>query len=174
VALRWLVRAFPRGWRNRYGDQLTDLLHEIEKETGRVGVSDRLDVARAGLAERLVPVGRAQRRRWIVAACGVTAAVAVAGAAAGLGAVSSTSRPRVASTTTTARANAGDGSTRGTSRTGTIGTAPQHAAAQAAAAAAALAQQQAAQQAAAQAAAAAAQRAAAQAAADAEAQAAAG
>lgn len=53
---RWLARAFPRPWRDRYGTELVDLLDDMIAE-GQVSVRDRLDVVTAGVSERL-------RRLW--------------------------------------------------------------------------------------------------------------
>lgn len=80
---RWLVRAFPRSWRSRFGTGLTDLLDDMEKEAGRIPAADRLDVARAGLAERLDSVRRMRSQRLLVA-CGLALSVALAGTLAAL------------------------------------------------------------------------------------------
>lgn len=44
----WLVRLYPPAWRERYGDELGDLLADH-----RVGPRDVFDVARAALTERI-------------------------------------------------------------------------------------------------------------------------
>jgi hypothetical protein len=75
---RWLLRAFPRSWRARFGDQLGHLLHEMERESGKIRVGDQLDVARAGLTERLREIG--QHRRALLS-CGIAlSSAAVVGA----------------------------------------------------------------------------------------------
>jgi hypothetical protein len=45
----WLIRVYPAAWRRRYGDELDELLSEGSSWR------DLLDVAWAGLAERLSP-----------------------------------------------------------------------------------------------------------------------
>jgi hypothetical protein len=77
---RWLVRVFPRSWTSRFGEQLTGLLDDIEKETGRIPVADRLDVARAGLGERMASVGRVSGHRRALVSCGVVLSIVAAGA----------------------------------------------------------------------------------------------
>jgi hypothetical protein len=74
---RWLLRAFPRSWRARFGDQLGHLLDDMEQESGKIRAGDRLDVARAGLVERLRELGRHRR-----ALLGTGVALSVAAAAA--------------------------------------------------------------------------------------------
>ncbi len=74
---RWLVRAFPRSWRVRFGDQLGHLLDDIEEESGKIRAGDQLDVARAGLTERL---GELRRHRQAILGGGVALFVAVAAA----------------------------------------------------------------------------------------------
>lgn len=80
----------PTSWRNRFGAGLADLLDELEQEGGRIPVADRLDVARAGLAERLASVRHATRHPRVLVACGLALSVVVAGA---LAAVESDSPP---------------------------------------------------------------------------------
>jgi hypothetical protein len=74
---RWLLRAFPRSWRARFGDQLGRLLDDIEEESGKIRAGDQLDVARAGLAERFREFGR---HRQALLTCGVILSVAAAAA----------------------------------------------------------------------------------------------
>lgn len=70
---RWLLRAFPRSWRARFGVQLAHLLEDIEQESGKVRAADQLDVARAGLTERLRDLGRHRRA---LLSCGAALSVA--------------------------------------------------------------------------------------------------
>ncbi len=51
-----LLRAYPRGWRERYGAELEALIAEAN-EGGRVSMATRLDVVRAGLGERVRAAG---------------------------------------------------------------------------------------------------------------------
>lgn len=52
TAARLLLRSFPRVWRDRYADELDDLIVEMDKGKGtRVRVA--VDLVRAGIAERL-------------------------------------------------------------------------------------------------------------------------
>ncbi|HWK25627.1 MAG TPA: hypothetical protein VNS09_03640 [Solirubrobacter sp.] len=52
-----LLRWYPAGWRARYGDELAALLDDTIAE-GRGGLRLSLNVAREGLAARLVPSAR--------------------------------------------------------------------------------------------------------------------
>lgn len=74
---RWLVRAFPRSWRARFGDELEHLLSDMEQEKGHIGAKDLLDVARAGLTVRLSTLGRHRRAlvRFGVAICFAAAGI---------------------------------------------------------------------------------------------------
>ena len=74
---RWLLRAFPRSWRVRFGDQLGHLLDDMEEESGKIRAGDQLDVARAGLTERLGELGR---HRQAILGGGVALFVAAAAA----------------------------------------------------------------------------------------------
>jgi hypothetical protein len=46
-----LLRFYPAGWRERYGDEMAELLHETIAE-GRGGVRLTFNIAKEGLAER--------------------------------------------------------------------------------------------------------------------------
>jgi hypothetical protein len=50
----WLLRLYPRDWRERYGDELQELL-----ESGASGISAVLNVIASALYERLAPASRA-------------------------------------------------------------------------------------------------------------------
>jgi hypothetical protein len=54
----WLLRAFPRAWRDRYGDEVADLLSDIESDETKLRTSDLLDLVRAGASQRCVEVWR--------------------------------------------------------------------------------------------------------------------
>jgi hypothetical protein len=54
----WLLRAFPRAWRDRYGDEVADLLSDIESDETKLRPSDLLDLVRAGASQRCVEVWR--------------------------------------------------------------------------------------------------------------------
>jgi hypothetical protein len=47
-----LLRSFPRGWRARYGGELSDLIEDMEEDGRDLGLGDQLDLAFAGLSER--------------------------------------------------------------------------------------------------------------------------
>jgi hypothetical protein len=99
---RWLLWAFPRSWRARFGDQLGHLLDDMEEEAGKIRAGDQLDVARAGLTERLRQVGRHRRA---LLGCGIALSVAAAAALtalqfAGVPASQSVRPPAPASSTT--------------------------------------------------------------------------
>lgn len=47
-----LLRVYPAAWRARYGEELATLVQELEHEA-RMSWHDRVDVARAGLGERV-------------------------------------------------------------------------------------------------------------------------
>jgi hypothetical protein len=51
--LRW----YPAGWRDRYGDEMTALLHDTYAAPGRIPLRARLGLARAGLEERAREAG---------------------------------------------------------------------------------------------------------------------
>jgi hypothetical protein len=51
-----LLRAYPRAWRERYGDELMSLI-EAESGNGRISVRVALDVIGAGLGQRLRSAG---------------------------------------------------------------------------------------------------------------------
>lgn len=51
-----LLRVYPASWRTRYGDELATLIEELEGG-GRMSWRTRVDVVRAGLAERLRALG---------------------------------------------------------------------------------------------------------------------
>lgn len=70
-----LLRAFPRRWRARFGDQLGHLLDDIEQESGRLRARDQLDVARAGFTERLSEL---RRHRRALVSCGVALSLVIA------------------------------------------------------------------------------------------------
>lgn len=107
---RLLLRAFPRSWRARFGDQLADLLDDMEQERGKIRAGDQLDVARAGLTERLRDLG--QHRRALLT-CGAALSVAAVAAFTALqfasvpasqivsppGAASSTTHPEISAPT---------------------------------------------------------------------------
>lgn len=147
---RWVVRAFPRSWRARLGEQLTGLLDDMEEEAGRIPAADRFDVARAGLTERFASVRKLSLHPRVLVAASLAVMVTTAGALAFIEGTSPTARmPTSTSTTST------------TQRQGTTTRTPEEIAAAQTVELQAAAQQEAAQLAAAQAAA---QRAAAQAA----------
>jgi len=54
----WLLHAYPRAWRERYGDELVSLI-EAGAEGGRVSLRVKLDVLGAGLVQRLRSSGLA-------------------------------------------------------------------------------------------------------------------
>lgn len=76
---RWLLRAFPRRWRARYGAELEDLLADMGSD-GPVAWRDRLDVAAAGASERLRRLrgSPGARRRAVAVRLLALGAVAVA------------------------------------------------------------------------------------------------
>lgn len=88
---QWIVRAFPRSWRARFGAGLTALLDDVEKEVGRIPAADRLDVAIAGLSERVASMRRPSRFHRALVACTLVLSVALAGT---LAALESSSTPR--------------------------------------------------------------------------------
>jgi hypothetical protein len=49
---RRLLRWYPSAWRARYGDELVALMEDSDESLRGIPVRDRLDVIRAGLAER--------------------------------------------------------------------------------------------------------------------------
>jgi hypothetical protein len=51
-----LLRIYPTAWRARYGDELANLIEELDGDT-RISWRVRLDVVRAGLAERARVLG---------------------------------------------------------------------------------------------------------------------
>jgi hypothetical protein len=53
-----ILRAYPRAWRERYGDELVSLI-EAESEGGRISLRVKLDVIGAGLVQRLRSSGLA-------------------------------------------------------------------------------------------------------------------
>ncbi len=53
-----LLRVYPASWRKRYGDELVTLIDELGQE-GRMSWSVRLDVVRAGVAQRVRALGLA-------------------------------------------------------------------------------------------------------------------
>jgi hypothetical protein len=65
----WLLRTFPRAWRDRYGHEVADLLTDIESDERRLRASDLLDLVRAGASQRCLELWRrvAHPRRHLVA-----------------------------------------------------------------------------------------------------------
>ncbi len=53
-----LLRVYPASWRKRYGDELVTLIDELG-QSGRMSWSVRLDVVRAGVAQRVRTLGLA-------------------------------------------------------------------------------------------------------------------
>lgn len=82
----WL---FPRAWRARYGEELAQLLDDIELEHGRVSLGDKVDVALAGSSVRAstwwasLVCGRrlVTRRGVVVAVVAAIAGIAISAAA---------------------------------------------------------------------------------------------
>ena len=54
----WLLRMFPRAWRDRYGHEVADLLSDIESDEKKLRASDLLDLVRAGMSQRSVELWR--------------------------------------------------------------------------------------------------------------------
>jgi len=67
------VRAFPRPWRGRYGDELADLLDQLRRDDD-LRAADLFDVVRTGLAMRR----QARTRRSLYGALGSAVAAACA------------------------------------------------------------------------------------------------
>lgn len=97
---RWLIRAFRPAWRARFGEQLTGLLDEMEKEAGKIPAADRLDVARAGLTERLASVRPLSHHPRALVASGLVLLVAAAGALAAVESGSPNARTTMSTSTT--------------------------------------------------------------------------
>ncbi len=73
---RWLLAAFPKSWRRRYGAELELLVEELAKQGRHLGLRDVLDLIAAGTSVRCGAVWRGLRQHSIVL---------VAGGAAGIG-----------------------------------------------------------------------------------------
>lgn len=49
---RWLLRLYPRDWRQRYGQDIEELIAEITLEHGRLPFRFRVDLLQAALSEQ--------------------------------------------------------------------------------------------------------------------------
>lgn len=76
---RWLLRLYPRDWRQRYGQDIEELIDEIANEHGRLPFRFRVDLLQAALYERGQGVLKAFRshRRAALRVGSVIAALAL-------------------------------------------------------------------------------------------------
>lgn len=77
---RWM-RAFPRGWRDRYAAELNALVDDLREE-GDLRPSDRIDIVRSGLTMRSCHVNRRSLHKAlgpVFAAASVLVGLALAG-----------------------------------------------------------------------------------------------
>lgn len=87
-ATRWL-RAFPRAWRTRYGEELVALIEDLEHDDDLRAI-DRLDLVRGGI--RMRRLRRARKATLGALAAGATLACALGGLVLS-GALSPPTRP---------------------------------------------------------------------------------
>lgn len=77
---RWLVKLYPRKWRDKYGEEMIDLLTALKAASGGLSLAYRIDLIRGALVERTVDLYARKRTRRVITSF-ITALLLVTSAA---------------------------------------------------------------------------------------------